>query len=119
DGRTLDMTIPPGLDDGQTLRLKGQGEKGPGGGPAGDVYVEVKVKPHAVFSRDGADIHVEAPITLREAVLGGKITVPTVGGDVSVTVPKNTSSGAVLRLKGRGAARPKGGHGDQYVKLKI
>ena len=119
DGRTLDINIPAGLDDGQTLRLRGQGEKGPGGGAAGDVYVEVKVKPHSVFERDGADIHIEAPITLKEAVLGGKITVPTIGGDVSVTVPKNTSSGAVLRLKGRGAPKGKNAAGDQYVKLKI
>jgi DnaJ-class molecular chaperone len=119
DAKTLDITIPAGLEDGQTLRLRGQGEKAPGGGPAGDVYVEVKVKPHAIFERDGADIHIEAPITLKEAVLGGKITVPTIEGDVSVTVPKNTSSGAVLRLKGRGAARGKSSAGDQYVKLKI
>jgi DnaJ-class molecular chaperone len=119
DARTLDITIPSGLEDGQTLRLRGQGEKGGSGGPAGDVYVEVKVKPHAVFERDGADIHIEAPITLKEAVLGGKITVPTIEGDVSVTVPKNSSSGAVLRLKGRGAPRGKSSAGDQYVKLKI
>ncbi|MBY0422470.1 MAG: J domain-containing protein [Parvularculaceae bacterium] len=114
DGRTLDITIPPGLEDGQTLRLKGQGEGG--AALAGDVYVEVKVKPHAVFERDGADIHAEAPISLREAVLGGKITVETIGGEVAVAVPKWTSSGAVLRLKGRGAAD---GKGDHYVKLKI
>lgn len=119
DGRTLDLTIPAGLVDGQTLRLRGQGERGPTGGPAGDVYVEVKVKPHAIFERRGADIHIEAPITLKEAVLGGKITVPTVAGDVSVTVPRSSSSGAVLRLKGRGAPKGKGVRGDQYVKLKI
>lgn len=119
DGRSLDLTIPSGLEDGQTLRLKGQGEKGPAGGPAGDVFVEVKIKPDPVFRREGADIHVEAPITLKEAVLGGKITVPTISGDVAVTVPKNTSSGAVLRLKGRGAPTGKAAAGDQYVKLKI
>ncbi len=118
DGRTLDIAIPPGLDDGQTLRLKGQGEKGPGG--AGDVYVEVKVKPHPTFERKGADIYVEASITLKEAVLGGKITVPTISGEVSVTAPKNSSSGAVLRLRGRGVARgKKAAPGDQYVTLKI
>jgi DnaJ-class molecular chaperone len=119
DGRVLDLTIPAGLQDGQTLRLKGQGEPGPAGGPAGDVYVEVKVKPHPVFRREGADIHIEAPITLKEAVLGGKVTVPTVSGDVMVTVPRWTSSGAVLRLKGRGAPVGKGVAGDQFVKLKI
>lgn len=117
DGRTLDLSIPAGLEDGQTLRLKGQGERGPAG--AGDVYVEVKVGPHRIFERDGNDIHVEAPISLKEAVLGGKITVPTIAGDVSVTVPKNSSSGTVLRLRGRGIAKGAGPAGDQYVKLKI
>ncbi|MEQ8936694.1 MAG: J domain-containing protein [Amphiplicatus sp.] len=118
DGKTLDITIPAGFEDGQTLRLKGQGERAPGA-LAGDVYVEVKVKPHEHFQRDGADIHVEAPISLKEAVLGGKITVETISGDVSVSIPKNSSSGAVLRLKGRGAPDGKGAKGDQYVKLKI
>ncbi|MEZ5894997.1 MAG: J domain-containing protein [Parvularculaceae bacterium] len=117
DGRALDINIPAGVDNGQTLRLRGQGEPGPGG--KGDVYVEVTVKPHAVFERDGADIHIEAPITLKEAVLGGKITAPTIGGDVAITVPKWSSSGAVLRLKGRGVAAPGKAAGDQYVKLKI
>jgi DnaJ-class molecular chaperone len=118
DGRSLDLSIPAGLEDGQTLRLKGQGERGPGG--AGDVYVDVKVKPHPIFERKGDDIYVEAPISLKEAVLGGKITAPTIMGDVSVNVPKNASSGAVLRLRGRGVS--KGGKapaGDQFIKLKI
>ncbi|MEM9494834.1 MAG: J domain-containing protein [Pseudomonadota bacterium] len=119
DGRNLDLTIPAGLEDGQTLRLRGQGEK-PQGGVAGDVYVEIKVSAHDIFERDGDDIHIEAPITLKEAVLGGKITVPTIAGDVSVTAPKYASSGTVLRLRGRGAPKAKGGGaGDQYVKLKI
>ncbi|GJL92785.1 DnaJ C-terminal domain-containing protein [Hyphococcus sp.] len=121
DGRTLDLSIPAAFEDGQTLRLKGQGERGPGG--AGDVYVEVKVKAHPIFERKGDDIYIEAPITLKEAVLGGKITAPTIAGDVSLNVPKNSSSGTVLRLKGRGAPKKSGGGvhgaGDQYVKLKI
>ena len=119
DGRQLDVTIPAGVEEGQTLRLRGQGEPGVAGGPAGDVYVEIAVKPHPVFERDGDDIHIEAPITLTEAVLGGKITAPTIAGDVAITVPKNSSSGAVLRLKGRGVAREGKAPGDQYVKLKI
>ncbi len=119
DGRSLDITIPAGVEEGQTLRLRGQGEPGISGGPAGDVYVEVAVKPHALFERDGDDIHIEAPISLKEAVLGGKITAPTIAGEVSITVPKNASSGAVLRLKGRGVAREGKTPGDQYVKLKI
>ena len=119
DGRTLDLAIPAGLDDGQTLRLRGQGERGPAG--AGDVYVEIRVKPHRIFERQGDDIHIEAPISLKEAVLGGKITVPTIAGDVSVMVPKNASSGTVLRLRGRGVAKKgaKDVAGDQFVKLKI
>lgn len=120
DGRNLDLVVPAGLEDGQTLRLRGQGEPGQGGAPAGDVYVEVKVKPHPQFERKGDDIHVEAPIALADAVLGGKITVPTISGDVSVTAPKFASSGTVLRLKGRGIAPGgSGASGDQYVKLKI
>ncbi len=119
DGKTLDIAIPAGVAQGQTLRLKAQGESGIGGGGAGDVYVEIAVKPHSLFERDGDDIHIDAPITLKEAVLGGKITAPTIAGDVSISVPKNTSSGAVLRLKGRGVAREGAPAGDQYVKLKI
>lgn len=119
DGRQLDVTIPAGVETGQTLRLRGQGEAGVAGGPAGDVLVEISVKPHAVFEREGDDIHIEAPVTLSEAVLGGKITAPTIAGDVSISIPKNSSSGAVLRLKGRGVAREGKAPGDQYVKLKI
>lgn len=119
DGRTLDITIPAGVEEAQTLRLKGQGEAGLNGGPPGDVYVEIGVKAHPMFEREGDDIHIEAPISLREAVLGGKITAPTIGGEVSINVPKNSSSGAVLRLKGRGVARAGRAPGDQYVKLKI
>ena len=120
DGRKLDIAIPAGLEDGQTLRLRGQGEPGVNGGPAGDVYVEAKITPHEYFERDGGDIHVEAPVSLKEAVLGGKITTPTIHGDVTVTVPKNSSSGVILRLKGRGVDPGKGADpGDHYVKLKI
>lgn len=119
DGRTLDVNIPAGVEDGQTLRLRGQGEAGVSGGPAGDVYVDIAVKSHPLFERDGDDIHIEAPITLKEAVLGGKITAPTIAGEVAISVPKNSSSGAVLRLKGRGVARDGKPAGDQYVKLKI
>ncbi|MBI1391790.1 MAG: DnaJ domain-containing protein [Alphaproteobacteria bacterium] len=119
DGRTLDIQAPPGLEDGQTLRLRGQGEPGPGGGQPGDVYVEVTVRAHRLFERDGLDIHLEAPITLKEAVLGGKITVPTIEGDVAVTVPRGANSGTTLRLRGRGIAQREGATGDQFVKLKI
>ncbi|WP_375565818.1 DnaJ C-terminal domain-containing protein [Oceaniradius stylonematis] len=119
DGKTLDLSIPPGISDGGTLRLKGKGAPGLGGGLAGDALVEVSVRQHTVFTREGDDIVVEVPITLDEAVLGAKVEVPTIGGRVNMTVPMGASSGDVLRLKGRGI-RPKGRPpGDQRVVLKI
>ena len=118
DERILDLTIPAGLEEGQTLRLKGQGEPGEGGGASGDVYVETHIQTHDIFERDGLDIHVEVAISLNEAVLGGKITVPTIDGDVAVSVPKGANTGTTLRLKGRGVTDPEQ-PGDQYVKLKI
>jgi len=121
DGKTLDVNIPPGTEDGQSLRLKGQGLQGKGGGRAGDAFVEVQVDAHPFFTRDKSDIEIELPISIDEAILGAKIKVPTVDGPVSVTVPPNTSSGTRLRLKGRGvpASRPSGTAGDEYVRLKI
>ncbi len=120
DGKTLNVTIPPGLRDGQTLRLRGQGEAGIKGGPPGDVYVEVTLRPHRFFEAESDNVHVEIPVTLSEAVLGAKIIVPTVHGEVSVTVPKGSSSGTSLRLKGKGLKNSKtGSAGDQIVRLKI
>ena len=120
DGKTLDVTIPPGTEDGQTLRLKGQGLPGAGGGPAGDAYIEVKVAPHALFSRKGNDVHIELPITLPEAVLGATITAPTIDGPVSLKVPRDSNTGSTLRLKGKGIVdRSTGQRGDQYVRLKV
>jgi DnaJ-class molecular chaperone len=119
DGSTLDVSIPVGLRDGQTLRLRGKGQAGQGGGPAGDALIQVAVRAHQVFTRRGDDIHVEQAIALAEAVLGGKISVPTPTGVVQMTVPKWTNTGAVLRLKGKGVATQRGGHGDEYVTLKI
>lgn len=119
-GKHLKITIPPGSEDGQVLRLKGQGMSGVGGGPAGDVHIELKVLPHPVFSRQGTDIHAEVPVTLPEAVLGAKIEVPTVDGRVTLTVPKGSNSGTRLRLRGKGVPAGKGGtRGDQYVILKV
>lgn len=119
DGSAIDLTIPVGVRDGQTLRLRGKGQPGVGGGPAGDAYVEIGVRPHAVFTRDGNDIEVEVPISIDEAVLGARIEVPTVSGKVAVTVPKGASTGQRLRLKGRGVKPAKGTAGDQHVRLKI
>jgi DnaJ-class molecular chaperone len=113
--RSLDVNIPPGLRDGQTLRLQGQGEPGMNGGPAGDALIEVQVEPHPFFRRDGEDIRLELPVTLGEAVLGGKVEVPTTTGPVTLTVPKGANTGTTLRLKGKGVA----GKGDQYVTLKV
>ncbi len=115
DGSTLDVTIPPGVDEGQVLRLKGKGHPGLGEGPPGDALVEVGVRPSKVFKREGNDIVVELPISLDEAVLGGKVEVPTIGGKVSMSVPAGANSGQTLRLKGRGVK----GKGDQLVRLNV
>ncbi|QBR70768.1 molecular chaperone DnaJ [Beijerinckiaceae bacterium] len=119
DGSALDVVVPPGTRDGQILRLRGKGEPGFGGGKPGDALVEIEVKPHRFFRREGDDIHLDLPISLTEAVLGGEVRVPTTTGAVTMTVPKGANTGRVLRLKGKGAARPNGTPGDQYVTLKI
>jgi DnaJ-class molecular chaperone len=117
--KSLDVTIPPGVRDGQVLRLKGQGSAGLGGGPPGDALIEVHVEPHPFFRRDGDDIHLELPVTLAEAVLGGRVTVPTPTGSVAMTIPAGSNAGRTLRLRGKGVARADGSRGDQYVTLKI
>ena len=114
DGRTLDVTIPPGLRDGHVLRLKGQGRPGRGGGPAGDALVEISVADHPFFRRDGSDIVLRLPVTLHEAVLGAVVDVPTLTGRVRLTIPAGSNNATRLRLKGRGIA---GGH--QYVELGV
>jgi DnaJ-class molecular chaperone len=120
DGRNLEVKVPPGIEDGQTMRLKGQGGAGLNGGPAGDALIEIQVRPHPQFRRDGDDILVEVPVTLAEAVLGAKIPVPTVTGAVTVTVPKHADSGTRLRLRGKGVAAHGGRPaGDAYVTLRL
>jgi DnaJ-class molecular chaperone len=120
DGHSVDLAIPAGIESGQTLRMKGQGEPGHNGGPAGDAYIEIEVEPHALFQRKGRDIHVEVPVTLPEAALGAKITVPTIHGSVSVKVPRGANTGSLLRLKGKGLPASSGQSlGDQYVKLRV
>jgi DnaJ-class molecular chaperone len=119
DGLTLEITIPPGVREGQVLRLRGKGRPGLGGGGAGDALIEIEVAAHGLFRRDGDDIRIELPISLREAVLGGQIRAPTPTGPVSMTVPPWTNAGAVLRLKGKGAPREAGGRGDEYVTLTL
>jgi DnaJ-class molecular chaperone len=119
DKSVLGVTIPPGTRDGQVLRLRGKGRPGLGGGPPGDALIEIAVRPHPIFIRKGDDIHVELPISLKEAVLGGKAQVPTPSGQVTMTIPKWANTGRVLRLKGKGVPRPDGGHGDELVTLKV
>lgn len=119
EGGALDLNIPAGVQDGGTLRLKGKGAPGIGGGPPGDALVEISVRPHPFFRRDGNDIEIDLPITIYEAVLGGKVEVPTVSGRVSMTVPKGSSTGDVLRLRGKGVKPARGRAGDQRVALKV
>ena len=119
DGSNLDVVIPPGTRDGQTLRLKGKGNPGLQGGEAGDTLVEISVRPHAFFHRDGNDIRLDLPISLTEAVLGGKVAVPTPTGPVTVTIPKRSNTGKVLRLKARGVPGRGGKRGNEYLTLKI
>ncbi len=119
-GGMLDLNVPAGVTDAQVLRLKGKGQRGAGGAEAGDALVEVRVRPHAQFKREGDDILLEMPITIDEAVLGAKVEVPTISGRVQLTVPKGTSSGRVFRLKGKGvksAGRTEAG--DQLVSVRI
>jgi DnaJ-class molecular chaperone len=120
EGASLDVTIPPGLGDGQILRLRGKGAPGLGDGPPGDALVEVHVAPHPFFRRSGRDIHLDLPVTLAEAVLGARIAVPTVSGPVTMSVPPHSDTGKVLRLRGRGVPAHGGAPaGDQYVTLKV
>ena len=120
DGAALEVTIPKGTADGQTIRLRGKGNPGSGGGAAGDALITITVRPHPVFRRDGDDIVMTLPITLDEAVLGGKVEAPTIEGNVGLSIPKGASSGQVLRLRGRGVPSAKGKtRGDQRVELRI
>lgn len=120
DGSSLDVDVPEGLQDGQTIRLKGKGEPGFGGGPPGDALIEITVRSHSVFTREKDDIVMELPITIDEAILGAKVQVPTLDGPVRVTVPKGASSGTTLRLKGKGVRnRRTGKRGAQKCVLKL
>ena len=120
EGGILDLNVPEGVSDGQILRLKGKGGAGFGGGEPGDALVEIKVRPHPRFRRVDDDLYVEVPITVDEAVLGGRIEVTTISGRVQLTIPKGTSSGQVFRLKGKGVRnRQTLVTGDQLVSVRI
>lgn len=118
-GKTIDVNIPPGIEEGHKLRLRGLGEPGLGGGPAGDAIIEIAIAPHAFFERKGQDIYLDVPISLPEAALGGTVKVPTLDGSVALKINKNVNTGAGLRLKGKGVPRAKGDAGDMFVTLKI
>ncbi|HYU96302.1 MAG TPA: J domain-containing protein [Sphingomicrobium sp.] len=117
DGKTIDLKLPNGLEDGTRIRLAGKGAEGPAG--RGDAIVTIDIEPHRFFTRDGTNIRLELPVTLKEAVLGAKVKVPTAEGPVMLTIPKNSSSGTVLRLKGRGFTGKDGKRGDQLVTIEI
>ena len=120
DGKTLQVKIPEGSDDRQTLRLKDQGMPGFGGGPAGDAFVELHVEQHPFFRRKDDNVHVEIPVSLKEAVLGGRIEVPTLSGPVTMTIPKGSNTGQTLRLRDKGIRNRKTGQrGHQLITLKV
>ena len=119
DGRTIDVNVPAGAETGTVLRLRKQGQPGTGGGPAGDALIEITVEPHAQFRREGNNVLVDLPVTLTEAVAGGKINVPTIDGPVSMSVPAGSNTGTRLRLRGRGIAPKGAAAGDQYITLKV
>ncbi len=118
--RTLSVKVPPGADDGSRLRFRGEGEAGQNGGPAGDLYVYLHVKPDIFFKREGKDLHIEVPITLVQAALGAEIEVPTLEGPVKMKIPSGTQSGLTLRLKDKGIRNPKeSGQGHLFVKVLV
>lgn len=116
--KRFDVTIPKGVRDGQRIRLAGQGGTGMGGGPKGDLYLVVHLKEDERYTRKGDDLHIDFPVSIYDLILGGEVRVPTMTGDVTVTVPPGTQSNKLLRLTGKGMPHPKGGgNGDQYVRL--
>jgi len=116
--KKFDVTIPRGVRDGQRIRLSGQGSRGTGGGPGGDLFLDVRIKPDTTYERKGDDLYVDVPVSVYDLVLGADVRVPTMSGDVTVTVPPGTQSGKLLRLAGKGMPKVRGaGNGDQYVRL--
>jgi len=115
---TISVNIPAGVDNDSVITIRGQGEPGQNGGPAGDLYVVLAVKPHQLFKRSGQDLHLEIPISFNQAALGDQITVPSMEGKLSYKVPAGTQPGTVFRLKGKGLQNPRGSSkGDLYVKV--
>jgi DnaJ-class molecular chaperone len=119
NGEQIDVKIPVGVKEGQIVRVKGRGGAGRNGGPPGDILIQIAIAPHPSMTREGNDIRMDLPVTLKEAVLGGKVPVPTITGTVSLSIPPNANSGTVLRLKGKGVTPAGGTAGDLYVKLVV
>ena len=120
DGRQLEARIPPGVKDGQQIRLRGQGAPGENGGPPGDAFITIHIAPHPFLERDGLDLRMDLPVTLKEAILGAKVPVPTLTGSVTLTIPPHSNSGRTLRLKGKGMPGTGGeSPGDLYVRLVV
>ena len=118
--RTIELRIPPGVDTGTRLRVAGEGEPGPNGGPAGDLYVVLEVKEHPFFERRGADLYCTIPLSIAQAALGTELQVPGLNGEEKLKIPEGTQSGAVFRLKGKGLADPRGGgKGDLYYHVRV
>jgi molecular chaperone DnaJ len=118
--RTLSVKVPAGVDTGDRIRLSGEGEAGQNGGPPGDLYVEIRVRPHAVFEREGADLSCQVPLAFTTAALGGEIKVPTLEREVSLKIPAGTQSGKVFRLRGKGVKPVRGGGpGDLYCRVEV
>jgi DnaJ-class molecular chaperone len=118
-GKTIDVAIPPGTDEGHKLRLRGQGLAGTPGAGTGDAIIEIHVEPHPWFTRKGNDIHLDVPINLQEAIMGANVKVPTLDGQVTVKVPKGANTGTLLRLKGKGVPFGKDQHGDMFARLAV
>lgn len=118
--RTIFIKVPAGIDEGQTISLRGEGQGGLNGGPSGDLFATVSIKPHKLFKRSGQDVLLEMPVSFVQAALGAQLTVPTIDGKVQYDLPEGTQTGTVFRLKGSGIPNPSGrGRGDQYIKVNI
>ena len=118
--KTLSVKVPAGVDDGDRIRLSGEGEAGRNGGPPGDLYVEIRVNPHKLFERNGADLACEVPISIATATLGGEVELPTLDGNVSLKVPGGTQSGKVFRLRGKGVTTVRDARqGDLFAKVAV
>ena len=119
-GRKINVKIPPGVDDSSTLRLRGEGDSGPGGVPPGDLYITVHVRPHPIFERRGEDLLCEIPVSFTQAALGGKVKAPSLDGTIELRIPPGTQPGTLFKIKGKGMPRMDGhGRGDEYVKVNV